>query len=91
MIKINGAYHIGALTKVNNMLSRSALADLGIIVSTELEDLWTMCIPLENIDAFLALEGIDFVEISSEISPDLDRALTSARVDSVHLGLGGLD
>jgi len=91
LIKINGAYHIGALTKVNNMLSRSALADLGIIVSTELEDLWTMRIPLENIEAFLALEGIDFVEISSEISPDLDRALTSARVDSVHLGLGGLD
>jgi minor extracellular serine protease Vpr len=88
---LDGVYFIGALAKVNSTISSSSLRELGVISSTQLNDLWTLRIPLGNVASLLELEGIDFIEIGSKHGPELDRALTSARVDTVHMGLGGLD
>jgi len=90
LLKINGQYYVGALAIVNSTIQESDLSDLDIIVSTKLQDLWTLRIPIAAIDDFMQISGIDFVEISSKTSPELDRSLTSARVDSVHMGLGDL-
>jgi minor extracellular serine protease Vpr len=87
----NDKYYVGALVKVNSMLSTSDLTSLGVIVSTQLNDLWTLRIPLDKVTELLSVEGIDFIEISSDLAPELDTSLASTRVDSVHQGLGGLD
>lgn len=90
LIKMNGQHYVGALAIVNSEIQESDLTDLDIIMSTKLQNLWTLRIPITAMNDFMQVNGIDFLEISSKTSPELDRSLTSARVDSVHMGLGDL-
>ena len=91
LIKLNGEHYVGALAKVNDKINEDDLNNLDIITATKLKDLWTLRVPLKSIPNLMSIKGIDYIEISSEISPSLDRSLASTRVDSVHQGLGGLD
>lgn len=87
----NGIYYIGALAIVNqNKLNINNLNSLGIKNDTRIGELWTFRVPIDKFSEFANLNGIEYIEIGSGISPDLLRELPSARVDSVHMGLGGL-
>ena len=91
LISINQKYHIGLLAVVDdNLLKREYLVQLGVINDTKIGDIWTIRIPIDNFIAFTHLEGIKYIEVGEPVSPYLDAAIPSARVDSVQQGLGGL-
>ena len=92
LVLINGEYHIGVLSIVSeNQIDKNQLRQLSIVNDTRLQNLWSFRVPIRNFDSFINLKGIDYIEVGEPVSPLLEYALPSARVDSVHLGLGGLD
>ncbi len=91
LVLINGEYHIGVLSIVSeSQIDKNQLRLLNIVNDTRLQNLWSFRVPIRNFDSFINLKGIEFIEIGEPVSPLLEYALPSARVDSVHLGLGGL-
>jgi len=91
MVSISGEWCIGVLAVVNeDLLDASHLLDLGVRNDSRINSLYSFRVPVSRFDAFLATPGILYIEIGEPVSPDLERGLPSARVDSVHAGLGGL-
>jgi len=91
LIPAGGEYHLGVLALVDEAsVDRAALRQLGVHVGSVLGSLWTMRVPVSRLEAFTAVRGIRYIEVGEPVSPDLVRALPSARVDSVHAGLGDL-
>ena len=79
---------ISALIKVNNAISDAQLNSLGIKIGTRAGNIWTAQIPIENIEAFILLTGIDYIQLDEPAFPTLDSARIDTRVDSVHAGYG---
>ena len=91
LIKINDVYHIGVLAIVNQKkLDETKFEKLGIINDTRLQQLWSMRVPVGVFNDLINLQGIEYVEIGEPVSPFLELAVPSARVDSVNSGLGEL-
>ncbi|TVR37498.1 MAG: T9SS C-terminal target domain-containing protein [Cryomorphaceae bacterium] len=91
LVKINGTYHIGVLAMVDEDLMDDAhLESVGAINRTQAGNIWTFRVPVLNVPLFLQNPGLLQVEIAEPVAPFLDENIPSARVDSVHLGLGGL-
>lgn len=91
LIKINNLYHIGVGAIINeNELDRATFTELEVINDTRLDNLWTLRVPIKNLEALRNVEGINYLEIGEPVSPLLELAVPSSRADSVHAGLGGL-
>lgn len=91
LISINGEHYIGVLVLADEQqLDRAGMAQLGVRNDTRLGTLYSMRVPVTRFSDFIALDGIRYIEVGEPVSPDLQRAVPSARVDSVHAGLGGL-
>lgn len=89
--KINGEYNIGVLALVNEqILDINALNTLGVLNDSKIQQIRTFRVPLARFNDFLQVSGIQYFEIGSPVSTDLELSVPSARVDSVHQGLGGL-
>lgn len=80
--------YISALIKVNSGVSDVQFAMLGVKVGTKAGNVWTAQIPLENIESFIHLSGIDYIQLDEPAIPTLDFARSDTRVDSVHAGIG---
>lgn len=92
LVSIDGEYCIGVLGLVNeSTIDENALEELGVRNDTRIKDLWTFRVPVKNMNAFITIQGLKMLEIAEPVSPFLDESLPSARVDSVHQGLGGLN
>ncbi len=91
LIYKEGSFYVGVAALVKSKdFSNSSLRELNGINDTRIENLYTFRIPIENFESFLQLKGLEYVEISAPVLPELKNSLPSARVDSVHAGLGGL-
>lgn len=91
LIKKNGEWYIGVAAIVDKAtISTGELKELGVLNDTKLEELWTFRVPLVNYFAFTHVTGLNYIEISEPVDPFLELDRPSARVDSVHEGLGGL-
>ncbi len=91
LVPINGEYYIGVLSFVDvNNLDRESLLALNVINDTRINDLWTFRVPVKNFSEFIQTDGIKYIEVGEPVAPHLEEALVSARVDSVHAGLGDL-
>jgi minor extracellular serine protease Vpr len=91
LVPIGGEYHLGVLALVDEAtIDRVALRQMGVHTGSVLGQLWTMRVPVSRLDEFVRVTGIRYIEVGYPVSPDLVRALPSARVDSVHAGLGDL-
>ena len=91
LISINGEHCIGVLVLADEQqLDRAGMALMGVRNDTRLGTLYSMRVPVSRFNDFIALAGIRYIEVGEPVSPDLHRAVPSARVDSVHGGLGGL-
>lgn len=91
LLKINGEYYIGVLAIVEqDEIDEGALDEIEVINDTRLEDLWTLRVPISEFSTFCKIKGIKYIEVGEPVSEFLDDSVPSARVDSVHAGLGGL-
>ncbi len=91
LVRINGAYHVGVLALVEeDAVNQSGLAQLGIRNDSRAGNVWTFRVPVNRFEDFMMVEGIRYIEVGEPVSPSLVRAVPSARVDSVHAGLGSL-
>jgi minor extracellular serine protease Vpr len=91
LILINGEYHIGVLGMVDlETINVSELLNLNVLNHTQIKDIWTFRVPLSSITAFCELSGLKYLEIAEPVSPYLNESVPSARIDSVHFGLGNL-
>ena len=91
LYKINNKYHIGILAYVDkDMLDEEALIELEVLNDTQLENLYTFRVPLENYASFLQVNGVEYIEIADPVSPFLENSTIDSRADSVQKGLGGL-
>jgi minor extracellular serine protease Vpr len=84
---IDGREYASVLALVSNGYDRSQIESKEIIVGAERGGVVTLKVPIELISELEALPGIEYLELSTKISPNLERAVRDARVDSVHQGL----
>lgn len=87
---VDGKEYISALIKVsgNAGLVAENLATLGVHIGTKAGDIWTVDIPVAQTEAFTRVKGIAYIELDEPvITPKLDMAKRTTRVDSVHKGI----
>lgn len=91
LIKKGSDYLIGAQLLVDrNSFDKRSLLSIDGVVNSELGDLITLRIPVQNLEALSKIGGIAYLEVGESVEPDLTRSVITTRVDSVHLGLGGI-
>jgi minor extracellular serine protease Vpr len=91
LVPINGEYYIGILAFVDeDNIDRTRLLELSVINDTRIHDLWTFRVPVKKFPEFIQTDGIKYIEVGEPVSPHLEDAIVSSRVDSVHAGLGDL-
>ncbi len=85
--KINGAYYLSVLCKVNTSFNSSDLKENGILFGSQIKDIVSIKIPISNLEIGLNFPGIAYLEIASKVRPYLNKAVKDVRADSVHLGI----
>lgn len=88
---ISEDFAVGVAGLVKADFNVEQLENLDINLHSRVGDICTFRVPLKQFHEFLRVPGLLYVDISDSGAPFLDRALPSTRIDSVHLGLGGLD
>lgn len=83
---VNGLYMSGMI-KVNSNLNESDFDALQIHVGTKAGKIWTILVPINNIQAFTRLQGIDYIELDEPVTMKLDSVRKATHVDSVHQGI----
>ncbi len=78
--------YVSAFIKVNNSISDAQLLALNIQVGTRAGKIWTVQVPVQHVEAFTQLSGIDYIQLDEPSTPHLDFARVTTRVDSVHGG-----
>lgn len=78
--------YVSAFIKVNNSINDAQLLALNIQIGTRAGKIWTVQVPIQNVDAFTQLSGIDYIQLDEPSIPHLDFARGTTRVDSVHGG-----
>ncbi|MCE3297172.1 MAG: hypothetical protein K0R65_2886 [Crocinitomicaceae bacterium] len=85
--RINGQDYLSLLAQANPSFNAETLRSQGIIVGKPIKNIVTLKLPLTLLNTVSSLQGIDYVEIPSKISPDLDKAVKDVRADSVQQGI----
>lgn len=71
----------GAAADVNASLSK-----INATVGTKAGNIWTVQVPVEEVNSFIKTKGISYIQIDEPVIPNLDIARKASRVDSVHGG-----
>jgi minor extracellular serine protease Vpr len=82
----NNAVYLCGMIKAGSV-QEQALSSLGVKVGTKAGDIWTVQIPLASVDAFINVNGIEYIEFDQPIFSNNDSARVTTRVDSVHAGI----
>lgn len=80
--------YISAMVQVQPGFNEQALQASGARVNTQAGNIWTVQVPVENVQQFVQTAGIQYIEMDQPVAPCLDSARVAARVDSVHAGYG---
>ncbi|MCP4439194.1 MAG: S8 family serine peptidase [Aureispira sp.] len=83
----NGTTYLATLIKVSPSIDVSDLKDLKIKVGSKSGDIWTAYVPLEHVEAFTQVAGIEYIEIDRPTGIFMDKAREKTFVDSVHNGI----
>jgi subtilisin family serine protease len=86
--KTAAGLYMSALIKVTPAILQSDLDALGIKINTRAGNIWTAMIPVNNVEAFILVRGIAYIELDEPVSMNLDAARRTTRVDSVQRGIG---
>ncbi len=85
--KIGNQKYINAFIKINDESIQSELDKMGVLIGTKAGNIWTIKIPVENVEKLTLLEhGIDFIQLDQPIFSNMDKAREKTNVDSVHSG-----
>ena len=87
VVTINGNRYISTVVKVNSSFSESQLPD-GVVFGSQIGNIATLKIPIENVSVISELVNIEYLEIAPKITPNITNAVLDLRADSVHDGLG---
>jgi minor extracellular serine protease Vpr len=88
----NNSHYIGALIMIDKaLLDEKQLSELGVKISTRLSKMYSVRVPVENLEALRFVEGVQYIDIGETVSPELSGSLYDTRADSVHAGLGDLE
>ncbi|MBI1221832.1 MAG: S8 family serine peptidase [Bacteroidetes bacterium] len=90
LLQMKGQWFLGALLLVDPDLDDSRLQQLGVQIESKTGAVWGVRVPLSSFYYLKKIPGIRYVEAGNSVSPELDRARASTRVDSVYMGLGDL-
>jgi len=82
--KANQEYFVDAFIKTNNQIDINNLKSFGVLIFSEIKNIFIARIPISNLENILKLEGIINIEIATVVKPLLDNALTLSRVNQVH-------
>ena len=84
---INGITFLSFLIKVNKEINEDDLITCGALIGTKAKSIWTLWVPLNKLDEFIQIKGIEFIQMDEPIIAQMDKARLSTRVDSVHKGI----
>lgn len=77
---------VAAMIKVNTAVNEHAFEAIGATVGTRAGNIWTVSIPVQAVQMFTGLRGIDYIDLDMPLVPHMDSARKVSRVDSVHHG-----
>ena len=83
----NGTVYLASFIKVKPGFDENLLKTQGIIVGSKSGNIWTAYVPLDAVEAFTEIQGIEAIDIDRPTAPAMDSARVQARVDSVHSGI----
>ncbi len=84
----SGVKCLSALVKVNDLaLAESTTKALGISVGTKAGSIWTLVIPVSQMEALVASNCLAYLQLDEPMQPTMDKARRTTRVDSVHKGI----
>lgn len=85
--RIQNTTYLSALIKVSPTMNDALLNALNVHVGTKAGNIWTVQIPENKFNDFIAVKGIEYIQLDEAIHPNLDMARKTTRVDSVHKGI----
>ncbi len=85
--KIENTVFLSALIKVTSTINDAQFVALNVKVGTKAGNIWTVQIPENKFNDFIAINGIEYIQLDEAIHPNLDMARKTTRVDSVHKGI----
>ena len=82
---------VGALIKVNDDIEESLLLNLGVKIGARAGNIWSVQIPIYELESLLNIDEILYIEIDYPVQKKLDSARQKTFVNWVHNGQGGLN
>jgi hypothetical protein len=68
-------------------VSQADLDIIGAKVGTKAGNIWTVQVPVQNLEAFINTSGIEYIQFDEPVIADMDTARITTHVDSVHAGI----
>jgi len=85
----DGMYFIGGLLKIDTeLIDIEILNSYGIKVNSKINNIWTVKVPIDQLEKFTDIDGIIFFEKSTQRKRFMDDAKSQTNVDDVHSGTG---
>ena len=87
----NQSYYIGALLLVeSSKFNSNELGAKGITNFNQKGNIFSIRLPVQFLESLAQINGVLLVDIGDPLFPDLENAIKTTKVDSVHRGLGAL-
>jgi minor extracellular serine protease Vpr len=83
----NGTIYLASFIKVTPFLNENGLESLNVMIGSKSKNIWTAYVPLEHVEAFTKISGIEYIDVDRPTAPLMDEARVLTRVDSVHAGI----
>lgn len=80
-------YSVAFVAKKNINFTTSELENKNMGIGTIVGDIVTLRVPVTGLSAINQITGLQYIEVSGKIHPDLDKTVFDTRVDSVHKGI----
>jgi subtilisin family serine protease len=84
---ISGKSYLSTVALISESFSEDDLPN-GIILGSQIGQIVTLKIPIDNLNIITQLKGVKYVEIAPKIQPSVNKAVLDLRADSVQQGLG---
>jgi minor extracellular serine protease Vpr len=81
-----GNYYLSAMVRVKPTAVVADFENIGVKIGTKAGRVWTVAIPVAQLDNFIKLPSLNYIELDEPIIKNLDAVRTVTRTDSVHNG-----
>lgn len=81
---------LAAMIKVNDAVNIAAIEKLGARIGTQAGRIWTVSVPPDQLDRFISLPGIEYIQLDEPLMNTMDAARAVTRADSVQNGIAPL-